>query len=378
MLRKLFKQKRYFKNIYKSQKGITGLETAIILIAFVVVAAVFAYTVLSAGLFSTQKSQEAVYSGLQQTQSTLELKGSVLTNGLAIVNSCDTTTGWTAYNSLTLGTSTGTMGTNFVETAASLTGLTTVSIAQNGALMTHPVGLMTGLKTGDTLTFWAKFAGTDGLRSSVSFGLSTADETSGGNFQSHLTSQNVFHPADNAWHQYTVTLGTADAAALFYGVYADTAYTYTAGDTVYIDDIEINNPTDASSLAGFANRVIFTLGLANGGQPIDFTEGTNNGGVQSGGINKIVVNFNDDKQQVSDLYWTKAFIGSHNSANMLGPGEKVQITAYLDYVNKYAPGQAYKLIANRAFTMEIKTTNGAMLTVQRTMPVRVHLIDNLN
>ncbi|HSW58617.1 MAG TPA: archaellin/type IV pilin N-terminal domain-containing protein [Dehalococcoidales bacterium] len=81
MLRKLFRQKRYFKDIYKSQNGITGLETAIILIAFVVVAAVFAYTVLSAGLFSTQKSQEAVYSGLERTQSTMELKSSVIAVG---------------------------------------------------------------------------------------------------------------------------------------------------------------------------------------------------------------------------------------------------------------------------------------------------------
>lgn len=64
--------------IYRGQKGITGLETAIILIAFVVVASVFAYTALSAGLFSTQKSQEAVYSGLEQAQSTLELKGAVI------------------------------------------------------------------------------------------------------------------------------------------------------------------------------------------------------------------------------------------------------------------------------------------------------------
>jgi len=60
------------------ERGITGLETAIILIAFVVVAAVFAYTVLSAGLFSTQKSQEAIYAGLKETQSTLVLKGSVV------------------------------------------------------------------------------------------------------------------------------------------------------------------------------------------------------------------------------------------------------------------------------------------------------------
>ena len=66
------------KKFINREKGITGLETAIILIAFVVVAAVFSYTALSAGLFSTQKSQEAVYSGLREAQSTLELKGGVV------------------------------------------------------------------------------------------------------------------------------------------------------------------------------------------------------------------------------------------------------------------------------------------------------------
>jgi flagellin FlaB len=69
---------RKFLRIYRGQRGITGLETAIILIAFVVVAAVFAYTALSAGLFSTQKGQEAVYAGLKEAQSTLELKGAVI------------------------------------------------------------------------------------------------------------------------------------------------------------------------------------------------------------------------------------------------------------------------------------------------------------
>ncbi len=69
------------KKYLRKEKGITGLETAIILIAFVVVAAVFAYTALSAGLFSTQKAQEAVYSGLKEAQSTLELKGAVIATG---------------------------------------------------------------------------------------------------------------------------------------------------------------------------------------------------------------------------------------------------------------------------------------------------------
>jgi flagellin FlaB len=83
MLRRILKQNRYFKNIYKAQKGITGLETAIILIAFVVVAAVFAYTVLSAGLFSTQKAQEAVYNGLKSTESTMAIKGDIIATASA-------------------------------------------------------------------------------------------------------------------------------------------------------------------------------------------------------------------------------------------------------------------------------------------------------
>jgi flagellin FlaB len=69
------------KKFFRKEKGITGLETAIILIAFVVVAAVFAYTALSAGLFSTQKAQEAVYSGLKEAAGTVELKGAVIATG---------------------------------------------------------------------------------------------------------------------------------------------------------------------------------------------------------------------------------------------------------------------------------------------------------
>ena len=70
------------KRLIRAERGITGLETAIILIAFVVVAAVFAYTVISAGMFATQKSQESVHSGLKEAQGGVELKGATIgTNG---------------------------------------------------------------------------------------------------------------------------------------------------------------------------------------------------------------------------------------------------------------------------------------------------------
>jgi len=80
----LSKINKALKNLPHGQRGMTGLETAIILIAFVTVASVLAYSVLSAGIFSSEKGKETVYSGLQQAQSTMEIKGSVLglsTNG---------------------------------------------------------------------------------------------------------------------------------------------------------------------------------------------------------------------------------------------------------------------------------------------------------
>lgn len=60
------------------RKGITGLETAIILIAFVIVAAVFAFSVLNMGLLATQKAGSAVESGMKQAASAFQLSGSVI------------------------------------------------------------------------------------------------------------------------------------------------------------------------------------------------------------------------------------------------------------------------------------------------------------
>ncbi len=69
--------RRLLRKIKQHQQGITGLETAIILIAFVIVASVFAYVVLSAGLFSTQKAKEAIYAGLEEAKATVEIKGNI-------------------------------------------------------------------------------------------------------------------------------------------------------------------------------------------------------------------------------------------------------------------------------------------------------------
>jgi flagellin FlaB len=68
------------QRLLRDEGGITALETAIILIAFVVVAAVFAFTILSAGAFTTERGKEAIYAGLEEVRGSLELRGSVIAN----------------------------------------------------------------------------------------------------------------------------------------------------------------------------------------------------------------------------------------------------------------------------------------------------------
>ena len=62
----------------RNESGQTALEAAIILIAFIVVASVFAFTILAAGTSSTEKGEEAIYAGLEGVQSSMAVKGAVM------------------------------------------------------------------------------------------------------------------------------------------------------------------------------------------------------------------------------------------------------------------------------------------------------------
>ena len=62
----------------RNEEGITGLETAIILIAFVVVATIFAFVVLTTGIFSSERGKETVYAGLAKARGTMEVNGGIV------------------------------------------------------------------------------------------------------------------------------------------------------------------------------------------------------------------------------------------------------------------------------------------------------------
>ena len=68
---------RLLASLHKREEGITGLETAIILIAFVIVASVFAFVVLSTGLFSAERGKETVFAGLEKARGNLEVRGAL-------------------------------------------------------------------------------------------------------------------------------------------------------------------------------------------------------------------------------------------------------------------------------------------------------------
>lgn len=69
------------KRLQRSQAALTGLETAIILIAFVITASAFAFGVLNLGFTSTQKSTEVIGRGLKESASALDIDGGVVVMG---------------------------------------------------------------------------------------------------------------------------------------------------------------------------------------------------------------------------------------------------------------------------------------------------------
>jgi len=72
------RRKRFMSKLIRNEEGFTGLEAAIVLIAFVVVAAVFSYVMLGAGFFATGEAQRTVHTGVGQATSNLEVSGPVI------------------------------------------------------------------------------------------------------------------------------------------------------------------------------------------------------------------------------------------------------------------------------------------------------------
>ena len=66
------------KELLGKRRGMTGLETAIILVAFVITAAAFAFVVLNMGFLTAEKAQSVISSGMSEASSALLVDSGVI------------------------------------------------------------------------------------------------------------------------------------------------------------------------------------------------------------------------------------------------------------------------------------------------------------
>lgn len=67
--------KRLVKQVVMQKRAIIGLESAIVLIAFVIIAAAFSFMVVNQGLFATERGKTIIQQGLKQSSTPLTLDG---------------------------------------------------------------------------------------------------------------------------------------------------------------------------------------------------------------------------------------------------------------------------------------------------------------
>jgi flagellin FlaB len=75
-----------------THRGIIGIESAIVLIAFVIVAAALAFVVLNMGFSTTQKAKTAIIAAVEEAGSSLEVAGKITAVGNVASNVLNATT----------------------------------------------------------------------------------------------------------------------------------------------------------------------------------------------------------------------------------------------------------------------------------------------
>jgi len=71
------KIKQSLRKLLKPSRGMVGIEAAIVLIAFVIVAAAFSFMVVNMGLFATQSGKQTIQTGISEASSPLIVDGDI-------------------------------------------------------------------------------------------------------------------------------------------------------------------------------------------------------------------------------------------------------------------------------------------------------------
>ena len=264
--------------LFRQERGVTGLETAIILIAFVVVASVFAFTVLSTGIFSAERGKETIHAGLTGARSSMELKGSIVSNGVA-------------NQVLSTGDSAWTQSANVTATADT----TDKKEGTGSADLAVGASFTTGLAAYSDLSATVDLSSIDSVKLWVKYGTTTA----AGDLELILDDsaacgsslENIDLPVlvANTWT--SVTVGISDNS--------DMTAIKCVGLNLTTDDGAQTANLDNIVAQGQATSVLITLANALEGEPIDLSEPGDsdaNGLSDSDSTHKLIVTYTDKNQ----------------------------------------------------------------------------------
>ncbi len=136
--------------LFKNEDAFTGLEAAIVLIAFIVVAAVFSYVMLGAGFFATQEAQRTVHTGSQQASSSLEIIGNVYGKTSATTAAATSTSAHLEYIEFTIGNTAGGTPIDITQMLVTIVcGTTSVVIPFDETMSKEALGLDSGQPSPD-------------------------------------------------------------------------------------------------------------------------------------------------------------------------------------------------------------------------------------
>lgn len=343
--------------ILKQQRGVTGLETAIILIAFVVVASVFAFTVLSTGIFSAERGKDTIHAGLKGARSSLAVKGSVVANGVTDKDLSLADSAWTSTGG---STSTVTADTTDKKEGTASADVQILAGAVTGLAAYSDLATTVDLSSIDSVKLWVK-AGSATAAGDIEL---VIDDTAA----CGTPLENVDLPAlvANTWNLVTVAI--ADNS--------DMTAVKCVGLNMAVDNGAILVNLDQVVAQGQGTAVLVTLTNTLEGEPIDITEPSDsdaNGIADSDSVHNLILTYTDKNQVVKDLYWTGSFVGGNDSDDLLETGEKVELNVRLGGLSSSFP-----VVGDVKFALEIRPEDGGTVVVERIMPDFIDTVMNLN
>ena len=345
------------RRLRSSERGVTGLETAIILIAFVVVASVFAFTVLSTGIFSAERGKETVFAALKQARGSVELKGSIVVNGVTDITLSNADTAWNVSNDVT-----GTLETTDKKVGSGSQKFVVATAFATGLVAYEDLLSPVDMTDRDSISFWVKSS----VNATAGQLQLSVDDTAG----CTSTLEDIDMPALSAGVWKLVTVGVSKSTVVTVincvGLTIDSDIT-TADVDIFLDNIIAN---------GQGTSIVITIGNAIEGEAVDLAapSDADDDGIadQTERQHKLLVTYNDKDQLVNDLYWTKQFVGVSDDDDLLEIGERVELTIQLAGLAQSTP-----LTKNKRFQIEVKPAEGSVLSVERAMPAQVDVSMNL-